>query len=81
MRTDDGLHVLAANLTPWPQRLRLGPLPAGRAALRLLDDAHADAALGDPERYRGQTQPIAADGDVELALEPYAVARIDVTAR
>ena len=76
-----GRHVLVANVTAEPQRVLVRGLGA-RVATRILDDASATWALGDPATFRATPgHPIAVtDGDVWLGLGPYAVARLDGTA-
>jgi hypothetical protein len=70
--------VLAANVTPEPQRVRVSGLPGDRARVRVLDEATAMTALTDPEAFRASTGAEVAvrDGAVWLGLGPYAVARL-----
>jgi hypothetical protein len=77
VRGEDGIHVLLANMTPREQRVVVGPLPAGAAAMRLLDEDSAAAALFEPERFRATMKPVSMDGDhLRLHLRPYAVTHI-----
>jgi hypothetical protein len=48
--------------------------------VRILDETNAEEAMREPEAFRaGGWRPVAAqDGFAELALGPYAIARIDV---
>jgi hypothetical protein len=49
--------------------------------VRLLDDGNAEEAMLEPEAFREREgQVLAADGDLELELPPFAVARIDTGA-
>jgi D-apionolactonase len=75
----DGTVVVVANLTPDAQRVRVSGLAGGpAAAVRILDDATVDGASTDPGSFRGAVgAPVPlVDGSAELALGPYAVARI-----
>ncbi len=79
VRLDDGsLGVLVANVTPESQRVRVVGLPGAAARARVLDEATAMTALSEPEAFRGWPggeMPIR-DGELWLALGPYAVARV-----
>lgn len=74
-----GVGVIAANVTPEPQRVRLSGLPGSTARVRLLDEATAMIALTDPDAFRaspGGAMPLAEGGVLWLELGPYAVARV-----
>jgi hypothetical protein len=77
-RTNEGHHVLVANLTPDPQRCTVGPLESGRVALRTLDETTAVQAVEDPDAFRAarEERPVR-EGRIELELAPYAVVRVD----
>jgi hypothetical protein len=73
-----GVGLVAANVTPGPQRVRLMGLPGATARVRLLDEATAMTALTDPGAFRAASGGEAAvrDGELWLELGPYAVARV-----
>jgi hypothetical protein len=74
----DRLHVLLANLTASAESCTVGPLPAGRASIRRLDETTAVAAGERPEEFREQREAVEAPaGHLTLELAPYAVVRID----
>jgi D-apionolactonase len=79
MQKDGVTRILLANMTNSPQLVR-AQLPAETARLRVLDERNAESAMRDPERFRAEDgTPIQlTDGDLELTLRPYAIARIDV---
>ncbi|HZS89273.1 MAG TPA: hypothetical protein VFE42_17505 [Chloroflexota bacterium] len=80
VRLPDGLRVLLANMTGAEQQVSIGPLPPGRAALRVLDEGSAEAALFEPERFRGTATPLEhTGGEIALTLPPYAMAHLHVT--
>ena len=81
LRKDGATRVLLANLTPQTQRVLVGSLAAW-VTLRRLDETNAEAAMRTPEEFRGQSGESLAtrDGQIELELAPYAVARIDTAA-
>lgn len=72
------IGVLAANVTPEPQRVRLVGLPGTTARVRVLDEATAMVALPDPEAFRASAggEVAVQDGELWLELGPYAVARL-----
>ena len=74
-----GLHVWVANMLAVPQRVTIGPLAAGRARLRRLNEASAPVAALEPQRFRAldETWPLAG-GEVTLALAPYEVVSLRV---
>jgi hypothetical protein len=78
---DDGLRILVANLTDRPVAARLA-LPAASVTLRLLDDESVAEAMRDPVAFRKRPgAPVAVvDGELELELSAFAVARIDLEA-
>ncbi len=74
---DGTVGVLVANVTPEPQRVRLAGLPGPTARVRVLDEASAMTALTDPVSFRASGGEVAVrDGELWLALGPYAVARV-----
>jgi hypothetical protein len=70
--------LVAANVTPEPQRVRLSGLPGTTARVRILDEATAMVALSDPGAFRasGGGESAVRDGELWLELGPYAVARV-----
>jgi hypothetical protein len=78
LRVNGALRVLLANLTPRPQVASVGPLPAAKFKVRLLDEETAPRAMSDPEGFHASGTIITLrDGRLRLQLPPYAVARID----
>jgi hypothetical protein len=78
LRVNGALHVLLANLTPRPQVASVGPLPAAKFQVRLLDEETAPRAMSDPEGFHASgTVTTLSGGRLRLQLPPYAVARID----
>jgi hypothetical protein len=70
-------RILLANLTGTPARVALPELRQAR--VRHLDEHTAHAAMLDPDAFRaqpGQTQQAA--GGLEIELEPYALATLEV---
>lgn len=80
IRTDEGIGLLVANVTPVAQRVRVVGLTGDVASVRVLDDASAAWALIAPAAFRASPgAPIQVrEGVVWLSLGPYAVARLDV---
>jgi hypothetical protein len=79
LRTEQGLGILVANLGPERRHVTLGPLPAGRTLVRVLDSRSAPEAMFRPRQFRARWSPIeAAGGQVDLALEPYATVALRV---
>jgi D-apionolactonase len=79
IRDADGTHALVANLTRVTRRIAVTGLPGATASVRVLDASSASWATADPAGFRaagGVATPISG-GRLELALAPYAVARID----
>lgn len=75
----DGRHAILANLTEEPQRVVLAPLTGSRARVRVLDESTGALAIGDPSAFRATGELIEIrDGRLELTLQPFAVARIDL---
>lgn len=71
-------RILLANFTPEAQRVTVRNL-ASTVKLRELSEANAQKAMVSPETFLtdpGERLPTA-DGDLELNLLPYAIARID----
>src|SRR5262249_50984046 len=72
-------RVLVANLSPDIQELKIKS-GSGTGRVRYLDDSTAEVAVRRPEEFRklpAQSQPSVA-GKLELKLQPYAVARVDL---
>ena len=78
VEVDGALGVLVANITPEPQRVRVGGLGGATARVRVLDEASADVALTDPGAFRASpgAEVRLRDGELWLELGPYAVARV-----
>jgi hypothetical protein len=70
--------VLLANVSPQPRRVRVLGLPE-RVQVRRLDETNAARAMQAPEEFRRQApeELQTSQGQLELELLPYAVARID----
>jgi hypothetical protein len=79
LRKQSRLCVLLANLTNQPQVARVLRL-GDRGRLRQLDETNALQAMTAPEEFRRQPGEViaSADGEAEIALRPYAVARLDL---
>ncbi len=71
-----GTHLLVANLTPREQPVAVSPV-RGRVSLRRLNEATGAEGGADPRSFRLRVEPLAADGELELALAPYEVVRVD----
>jgi hypothetical protein len=69
-------HVWLANLRAEPVEVKLRGLPKGKASLIMLDEANFEAAARDPA-FGDKAAPFSG---TTVALAPFAVARIDVTA-
>jgi hypothetical protein len=79
------LHLLVMNFSATPQRVHIGPLPAGSGGaqrevrLRRLDATSAPEALFAAERFRQRwDQVVLQHGELLLELAPYAVVRLAV---
>jgi len=82
LREEGRWRVLAANLLPTTQRVTVGPLPAGRATVRRLNENTAHLAMFEPELFRGSCEswPLVG-GEIVLALSPYETACLDIAVR
>ncbi len=81
LRTERGLAILVANMGPQRRRVTIGPLPAGRALVRVLDARSAPEAMFRPREFRASWSPVESEeGQVALELEPYATAALRVEA-
>ena len=71
--------TLIANLDISAQKVRVRGLAAARAHTRFLDETTVERACRSPQEFRGQpgAEPSVRDGELEVELLPYAVARID----
>ena len=76
VRTDSATHVLVANLTPHVQVATVVGLTRP-AALRRLNEASAEFALFEPERFRGESEGVSDAAGLRLELDPYETVRID----
>ena len=76
-----GMHLLVANLTPASRRVVVAGVAGRMALVRMLDASSAALATADPVAFRGRSSGAAIlDGRLELELDAYAVARVDVRA-
>jgi hypothetical protein len=79
LQTDDGMHLLVANLSARPQSVEVGQLNAKEARIRRLDEETAPLAIVDPQQFRGSHESRAvSDGRLAIELSPYAVVHVDV---
>ncbi len=78
LRTGGRTAVCLANLTNQPQMVTVSDL-AAEVQVRTLDETNAEAAMRSPEAFRSQASELKStvDGQLELHLRPYAIARID----
>ena len=73
-----GRHVLAANLTRAHEVVVITGLPGTTVRVRMLDTDSFREATATPEAFRAsRTSVPVEDGRLELALGPFAVARLD----
>ena len=80
VRRDGHTRILVANLTAEPQTVTVqGVEPSAR--VRVLDKTNAEAAMTSPETFRAQASDIhhTTNGQLNLNLLPYAIARLDTT--
>lgn len=81
LRAFDGqLHLLVASHADTAQTVRLTGLPVIAARLRILDLSNVQQAMRTPESYRAEawTRMEVTEGCLELELEPYAVATLEL---
>jgi D-apionolactonase len=80
LRKGTATRIILANMTPTQQRVRI-QIGSHAARVRTLDERNATATMRDPEHFRAQAGELvsAPEGQLELELLPYAVARIDVS--
>jgi hypothetical protein len=76
MASDGRLHMLAANLTPERQQVRIDGF-SGEVALRRLHAETAELATSDPRTFRSQFETVTSTGELTLTLAPFEVARLD----
>ncbi|NLE45511.1 MAG: hypothetical protein GX620_12395 [Chloroflexi bacterium] len=78
-RRGQRLCVLAANLLPSVQSVRLGPLPAGPATLLRLNESTASVAAFEPERFNRMREAWElAGGEIEVVLGPYETVFLEI---
>jgi hypothetical protein len=78
--TEDGLTALVANLRPEPTEVEIVDLPRGSRRIRRLNAETAAVAATEPSRFRSEWHELDGDGEaMKLRLEPYEVARVEVT--
>ncbi len=78
LRKDGRTRYLLANLSASLQRVMLKGL-SEQVSIRQMDETNAEQAMSAPEAFRsqsGQSTPTH-QGELEIELRPYAVARID----
>jgi hypothetical protein len=76
-----GTHLLVVNLTPASRRVVVAGIVGRMASVRMLDASSAALATADPVAFRGRSSGAGiVDGRLELELDAYAVARVDVKA-
>jgi hypothetical protein len=78
LRKGAATRLILASLIAAPQRVRVQHRGT-YAHIHIIDDRNAEAAMRDPETFRAQVGALVdtPDGQVELDLLPYAIARID----
>ncbi|MBI4790049.1 MAG: hypothetical protein HY782_23690 [Chloroflexi bacterium] len=78
IRKNNNLRIILANMTGSSQRVAL-PHTGPTARVKMLDEFNAEAAMLSPETWRAQPgAPLRAQAAIrELALPPFAIARID----
>jgi len=78
LRKDGRTLVLAANMTNTPQTVAVKGMPHHVRA-RIIDETNVERAMQTPEAFRGEPMMewTTTDGNLVLALPPYAVARLD----
>ena len=73
-----GRHLLVANLVRTPGRVVITGLAGASARVRILDPGSVDFASAAPAAFRASGAPMPIHGGrLELAMGPYAVARVD----
>lgn len=80
LRKEGKSRILLANFTEKEQRIRVAGTGTGKAwSLKLLDETNAELSMTSPESFREQRGEAleARDGNLEVHLRPFAVARID----
>ncbi len=73
-------RILLANFGPEPQKVRVLCTGLGKTVwVKQLDEGNVEAAMTSPETFRAEPGRSieAREGEVELSLAPYAIARID----
>jgi D-apionolactonase len=81
LRGEARMRVLLANFTQEKQPVRVSGIH-GETCLRMLDEHTAAEALTEPDWYRSRVGTrLQADGELNVELAPYAVARIDIMAQ
>jgi hypothetical protein len=82
VRTDRTLYLLIANLEPAVHQVVVLPVPNAEARVRTLDEVSFELAARDPAAFRAASEIVEIrDGRIELELQPYGVARIDIPVR
>ena len=73
-------RILLANLSAEPQSVRVtGPKLGRSVRVRLLDETNAERAMTAPEQFRAEIgeRVQTSQGELELLLRPFALARLD----
>ncbi len=81
LRKRDRLRVLVANLSPQLLRVTIQGLTA-EIRVRHLDETNVEEAVQMPESFRSQPDEVrrSTDGQLELMLLPFGIARVDYSA-
>jgi hypothetical protein len=84
LRKGDRTRILLANFAPEPQTVRVICTSLGKSVRVVqLDETNIEAAMNSPETFRAEPGHSieAREGELELNLAPFAIARIDTTAQ
>jgi len=74
-----GTHMLIASLVDRAQDVRVEGITGRKYRLRVLDETTALGAMMDPAAFRRRTEEHMPDGgSLDLRLDPYATARLDL---
>ena len=73
---EGGTRLLVANLAPREQEIVVAPV-TGALTLRRLNASTAADAAANPAAFRRYSETVQPAGELELALDPYEVVRVD----
>ena len=76
VRSNERRCFLVVNLTPVEREVIVGPIE-GALSVRRLNESTATMAAGSPQAFRGRSEQLSAVDELELALAPYEVIRLD----